>query len=314
MPAKDTRRYIIMRNEGFLSDSLTAHELAPSANTINVMARAAAVAPAPKMQVLVRCTKMDLSSSKCRRRQSSACASASPWAENRARSILSPAVEAVQNPCAPDDRCPKPPRKMKVAKAAAAPSSVTVTVTDASGGAPIKGAQIVAFTDFAARQGASGTTDANGSATLLGLSSNRKLERVYVYAPAGFWCFYSENITASNVSQIKLAKIDVRAASLLLNQLYGSLPANAGAGVTVGVIDSGVDGKHPDLTNVTGGLNCVSDEVRGNPAAAQNWRPAKKEGEHGTHVAGIVGGRGTESGFPGCRARRDTASLSCISG
>jgi subtilisin len=33
--------------------------------------------------------------------------------------------------------------------------------------------------------------------------------------------------------------------------------------------------------------------------AAQNWRPAKKEGEHGTHVAGIVGGRGTASGFRG---------------
>jgi subtilisin len=50
---------------------------------------------------------------------------------------------------------------------------------------------------------------------------------------------------------------------------------------------------------VSGGLNCVSDEVRANPAAAQNWRPAKKEGEHGTHVAGIVGGRGTASGFRG---------------
>jgi subtilisin len=134
---------------------------------------------------------------------------------------------------------------MKVAKAVAAPSSVTVAVTDASGGAPIKGAQIVAFTDFAARQGTSGTTGANGRVTLLGLSSNRKLERVYVYAPAGFWGFYNENIAASKVSQIKLTKIDVRAASLLLSQLYGSLPANAGEGVTVGVIDSGVDGKHP---------------------------------------------------------------------
>ena len=87
--------------------------------------------------------------------------------------------------------------------------------------------------------------------------------------------------------------------TLLLTQLYGSLPANAGEGVTVGIIDSGVDGTHPDLKNVSGGLNCVSDEVRNNPAAAKEWRPALSEGEHGTHVAGIVGGRGTASGFRG---------------
>src|SRR2546422_11683648 len=42
MPAKDVRRYIIMSNEGFLSDLLTATELVPSAKTVNVMARAAA--------------------------------------------------------------------------------------------------------------------------------------------------------------------------------------------------------------------------------------------------------------------------------
>jgi subtilisin len=304
MPAKDIRRYIIMSNEGFLSDLLTATELVPSAKTVNVMARAAAVAPAPKMQVL---DSLHENGPKL--------VEMSPEAELSLR-LSKPGLKIVPEVFYHRQwerfkihkRLPatgartavgKSRRKMKVAKAVAAPSSVTVAVTDASGGAPIKGAQIVAFTDFAARQGTSGTTGANGRVTLLGLSSNRKLERVYVYAPAGFWGFYNENIAASKVSQIKLTKIDVRAASLLLSQLYGSLPANAGEGVTVGVIDSGVDGKHPDLTNVSGGLNCVSDEVRANPAAAQNWRPAKKEGEHGTHVAGIVGGRGTASGFRG---------------
>jgi hypothetical protein len=52
MAAKDLRRYIIMSNEGFLSDALTANELAPGGGTINVLARAAAVSPAPKMKVL----------------------------------------------------------------------------------------------------------------------------------------------------------------------------------------------------------------------------------------------------------------------
>ena len=70
------------------------------------------------------------------------------------------------------------------------------------------------------------------------------------------------------------------------------MAAMAGTGVTVAIVDSGVDGNHPDLPHVSGGLNCVGDEVRNDPAAAQNWRPALSEGEHGTHVAGIIGGRG----------------------
>lgn len=178
-------------------------------------------------------------------------------------------------------------------------TSFTVSVVARSGGAPVEGAHIVAFTDFAARQGAEATTGANGSATLNLLPPSQPLERVYVYAPAGYWGFFAINTTGANLAQIKLTSIDVRDSTLLLTQLYAGLPVNAGADVTVGIIDSGVDGTHPDLTNVTGGLNCVSDEVRANPAAAQNWRPALTEGEHGTHVAGIVGGRGPASGFRG---------------
>jgi subtilisin len=304
MAAKDLRRYIIMSNEGFLSDALTANELAPGGGTINVLARAAAVSPAPKMKVL---DSLHENGPKL--------VEMSPEAELSLR-LSKPGLKIVPEvfyyrqwerfrihqrlPVARARKTAgKPRRKMRVAKAVTTASGVTVTVTDASGGAPIKGAQIVAFTDFAARQGAGGTTGANGRVTLQGLSSNRKLERVYIYAPAGFWGFYSENITASKLSQIKLTRINVRDPSLLLNQLYGLLPANAGDGVTVGIIDSGVDGTHPDLANVSGGLNCVSDEVRANPAAAQDWRPAKKEGEHGTHVAGIAGGRGAASGFRG---------------
>ena len=303
MPARDVRRYIIMSNEGFLDDLLRSNELVPSVKTVNVIARTASVAAAPKMQVL---DSLHENGPKL--------VEMSPEAELSLR-LSKPGLKIVPEvfyhrqwerfkihaPPATTVRtaAAKRGRKMKVAKAAVSASSVTVTVTEASGGAPIKGAQIVAFTDFDAREGASGTTGADGRATLKRLSSSRKLERVYVYAPAGFWGFYDETTTASNVSKIKLDKIDVRAASLLLNQLYGSLPANAGQGVTVGVIDSGVDGTHPDLTNVSGGLNCVSDEVRADPAAANNWRPAKKEGEHGTHVAGIIGGRGSQSGFRG---------------
>ena len=54
MPAKQQklRRYIIMSNEGYLNASLTAATFKPNSGMVNVMARAAAVTPAPQMKVL----------------------------------------------------------------------------------------------------------------------------------------------------------------------------------------------------------------------------------------------------------------------
>lgn len=69
------------------------------------------------------------------------------------------------------------------------------------------------------------------------------------------------------------------------------MPENAGDGVTVAVVDTGVQMDHPALPNVTGGRNMVFDERnRGNGAEA-DWGPADVDGDHGTHVAGIVGMR-----------------------
>ena len=305
------RRYIIMSSDSDLGQSFTADSLKPSVNTVGLVVRPRAVAPAPQMRVLDSLNE-----------------NGPKLVEMPAEGELSlrlsvPGVRIVpevfyhrqwqrfrihQHPATsgPGTKNSKAKKKagsgtMKVAKAsaAAAITDLSVTVTDASNGAPLAGAQIVAFTNFATREGVSATTDANGSATLNGLAPSRTLERVYVYAPAGSWGYYAAGIAGSKLSQIKLTSINVKDPSLLLTQLYGSLPVTAGAGVTVGVIDSGVDGTHPDLKNVTGGLNCVGDEVRANPAASANWRPALSEGEHGTHVAGIIGGNGTASGFRG---------------
>jgi subtilisin family serine protease len=57
--------------------------------------------------------------------------------------------------------------------------------------------------------------------------------------------------------------------------------------VTVGVVDSGIDGTHPDL-NLVGGLSWVapSAKVAGDVADANVDRYG-----HGTHVAGIIGAR-----------------------
>lgn len=301
---QNLRRYIIMSSEGYLGPSLAVGDFKPSANMVAVAPRPEA-GTAPQMRVL---DSLHENGPKL--------VEMSPEGELSLR-LSVPGLKIV-----PEvfyhrqwerfrihQRPPKPAarkaakkargRTMKVAKAAVAATSFTVSVTDASSGAAIKGAQIVAFTDFALRQGASAITAANGSATLNGLAPSRKLERVYVYAPAGSWGYYATATTGAKISKIKLSRIDVTAPSLLLTQVYGALPLNAGDGITVGIIDSGVDGTHPDLKNVSGGLNCVSDETRNNPAAAQNWRPARSEGEHGTHVAGIVGGKGSTSGFRG---------------
>jgi subtilisin len=316
MPEKkqNLRRYIIMNSESDLSGAGDpAAALAgfkPSANLVAVAARPEAAIAAPQMRVLDQL------------HENGAKLVEMPAEGELSLRLSVPGLKIVpevfyhrqwerfkihQRLAKPKAKTRKTAKKaakkanarMAVAQAAVAAPGITVSITDASGGAAIKGAQIIAFTDFASRQGASATTGANGSAVLTGIAANTQLERVYIYAPAGYWGFFAANTTGAKIAKIKFSKIDVRDTSLLLTQLYGSLPTNAGDGVTVGIIDSGVDGKHPDLTNVSGGLNCVGDETRNDPAAAQNWGPAASEGEHGTHVAGIVGGRGTASGFRG---------------
>jgi subtilisin len=312
MPTKkqNLRRYIIMSKEGFLADKLAAASLQPSANTVAVAARAQAVIAAPQMRVL-----------EALHENGPKLVEMPPEGELSLR-LSTPGLKIVpevfyhrqwqrfkihQRPGprkAADSKKKLVAKKagsraMSAASAATTTASFDVSVMDASSGNPIKGAQVVAFTDFASRAGASAVTTAKGLATLNGLSSSRALERVYVYAPAGWWGYFATDTTGAGVSQIKLKPIDVTASFLLLPQLYGSLPVMAGTGVAVAIVDSGVDGTHPDLPNVSGGLNCVGDEVRNNPTAARNWRPALSEGEHGTHVAGIIGGRGTTSGFRG---------------
>ncbi|CAN5540244.1 hypothetical protein BH23CHL2_BH23CHL2_09120 [soil metagenome] len=57
--------------------------------------------------------------------------------------------------------------------------------------------------------------------------------------------------------------------------------------VDVAVIDTGIDGDHPDL-NVAGGVNCVPGE--------SSWEDLNG---HGTHVAGTIGALDNESGVVG---------------
>ena len=67
-----------------------------------------------------------------------------------------------------------------------------------------------------------------------------------------------------------------------------------GAGVKVGVLDTGIDKNHPDLYgNIKGGTNYVGKGRRVNPGA---W---DDDNGHGTHVAGIIAAENNDIGVVG---------------
>jgi subtilisin len=168
---------------------------------------------------------------------------------------------------------------------ARAAAGITLTVADAASGKPVKGATVVAFTDLAGGVGQQGTSNAKGQVALKFTSTSKKLELLLIYGPVGYWGLCERAVTIKTGQAKNIARVDL-AVPDYLDTLYGSHPRDAGAGVRVGVIDTGVDGAHPDL-EVAGGAAFVADEKD-----AGGWGPAKQDGEHGTHVAGIVGARG----------------------
>jgi subtilisin len=168
-----------------------------------------------------------------------------------------------------------------VTKAAAGPATITLTVVSQADKAPIAGAFVVAFTDFAAQRGAQGVTDGKGQLKLQLGGSSVKLERLYVYPVTAFWTLLKKGFTVSSGTQVALRPLDLGYEDAL-RHFYGRPADSVGKGVTVGVIDTGV-AKHPDLA-IAGGANTVPGEEPGD--FGDNGQG------HGTHVAGIVAARG----------------------
>ncbi len=170
----------------------------------------------------------------------------------------------------------------KLAGTTAVQRKLVVTVVRADNAKPLKGIEAIAFTDFDQRTGTNGKTNATGKVTLR-VSGSTKYERLYLqHDLPGLWSFMGKNVAADGTLTIKLQPVDL-AATDSLRHFHQVGQDTAGAGVKVGVIDSGIALDHPDLV-VAGGLGCVPDEPE------SDFGPLG--GAHGSHVAGIIAGRG----------------------
>ncbi|MDX2032931.1 MAG: S8 family serine peptidase [Blastocatellia bacterium] len=164
----------------------------------------------------------------------------------------------------------------------AAAVKITIKLVSKADGKPVAGVDVVAFTDFAGRRGAQGTTNSKGEVSLALGAASRKLERLYAFPKLGFWGLLRKSVTISSGSQLSLRPLDLGFTDSK-RFFYGDAPGGAGAGLKVGVIDTGI-AAHPDLL-IDGGVNTVVGE---NP----NDFGDNGEG-HGTHVAGIIAARGS---------------------
>ncbi len=169
-------------------------------------------------------------------------------------------------------------------KAAAGRAAVRIKlkVVSKNDATPISGAGVMVFIDFEKGIGDQGITNSKGEVSLSLGGSSKKLQRLYVYPEKGFWGYLKKNIAVTFGMTIGLDPLDLSYTDSL-RYLYGNSPDDSGSGVKVAVIDTGIDTTHPDL-HVDGGMNTVLGED------PNDFGP--NSSSHGTHVAGIIAGRG----------------------
>lgn len=143
---------------------------------------------------------------------------------------------------------------------------------------PLKDVAIIAVIDTKTNAGIRRRTGESGQATLT-IPEGAVIERFFIYPPPGFWGLYAANFNIPVDGRMQLSPIDVGYMDFR-RECYKPDNKRSGAGVRVGVIDTGVDRKHPDLT-VSKSVNCVPSED------SNDLNPTDG---HGTHVAGIIAG------------------------
>jgi len=160
--------------------------------------------------------------------------------------------------------------KVKLYSGPAAASFLQIRLQYADNATPVVGA--VANLRLRGRQEVNAVSDSNGVVTFGLRASNISNARLLVEAGfAGHWGLLKSNVTIASGQTFDIERINLSIQRDSLRHMIGNGTLQDGQGVRVGVIDSGV-GPHTDLPNVRGDF----DSSIG----------------HGTHVAGIVGGRG----------------------
>jgi len=168
----------------------------------------------------------------------------------------------------------------------AATVKIKVKVVSAADATPVAGAEVVALTDLERGLGAQATTGRTGVVTLTLPSAARRLERLYVFPLRGVWGSVAADVPMADEIGVMLDPIDLTAVDAL-RYFHRGREREDGSGITVGIVDTGVDTGHPDLA-VAGGRNTVVGE---SPSEFGDNGLM-----HGTHVAGIVAGRGVPPG------------------
>ncbi len=166
-------------------------------------------------------------------------------------------------------------------KGAAAAAAITIQVVSKNGAKPVADAFVVAFVDYKARTGAQGITGADGKVDLALGTASITLDRLYIYPLDSHWSLVKKKLAVTTGMSVTVTPLDLGFTDGL-RHFYGNAADDVGAGVTVGVVDTGVSA-HPDLV-IAGGANTVPGENRND--FGDNGKA------HGTHVAGIIAARG----------------------
>lgn len=161
---------------------------------------------------------------------------------------------------------------------------VRVLVRSRADGRPVAGAEVIAVVDPRRDVGAAAFSDRRGVARLRLPAGVTRLPRLYVYTDEGWWSLLRRHVPLDAEVVCELRPIDPARLDDGLRHFLGRSSPDHGTGVRVGILDTGVDATHPDL-RVVGGRNTVTGED-------PDDHGDNGEG-HGTHVAGIVGARGT---------------------